>query len=75
MLLLPEADATGAREAAERLLRAFRDFAWPQRAVTVSIGVAQAAWGDTAADLIQRADKALYAAKDAGRNQAVVAVP
>jgi diguanylate cyclase (GGDEF)-like protein len=75
VLLLPEADAAGAREAAERLLHAFRDFAWPQRAVTVSIGVAQAAWGDTAADLIQRADKALYAAKNAGRNQAVVAVP
>jgi diguanylate cyclase (GGDEF)-like protein len=75
VLLLSETDAAGAREVAERLLHAFRDFAWPQRAVTVSIGVAQAACGDTAAELIQRADKALYAAKNAGRNQAVVAVP
>src|SRR5690606_10919362 len=65
VLLLPEADAAGAREVAERILHAFRGFAWPQRAVTVSIGVAQAVSGDTAADLIQRADAALYAAKRA----------
>jgi diguanylate cyclase (GGDEF)-like protein len=75
VLLLPEADAAGAREAAERILHAFRDFAWPQRAVTVSIGVTQATCGDTAADLVQRADTALYAAKNAGRNQVVVATP
>ncbi|MGN6329949.1 MAG: diguanylate cyclase domain-containing protein [Rhodanobacter sp.] len=73
VLLLPEADAAGAREVAERILHAFRGFAWPQRAVTVSIGVAQAVSGDTAADLIQRADAALYAAKRAGRDQAAMA--
>ncbi len=36
--------------------------------VTISLGVAQARSGDTAESLISRADRALYAAKKAGRN-------
>ena len=36
--------------------------------VTVSVGVARLHGGETAASFIQRADMALYAAKDAGRN-------
>jgi diguanylate cyclase (GGDEF)-like protein len=69
VVLLPNTEAAGAHEAAERILHAFRGFAWPQRAVTVSIGVAQAACADDAADLVRRADAALYAAKHAGRNR------
>jgi diguanylate cyclase (GGDEF)-like protein len=38
-------------------------------AVTVSIGVAEAADGDDVTSLFNRADNALYAAKEAGRNQ------
>jgi diguanylate cyclase (GGDEF)-like protein len=37
-------------------------------AVTVSAGLAELAGGDTMASLIERADKALYLAKGAGRN-------
>ena len=36
---------------------------------TISIGLAAYRSGDTAHDLIARADAALYAAKDAGRNK------
>lgn len=37
-------------------------------AITISLGVAQFRPGETAADLLQRADACLYAAKRAGRN-------
>lgn len=73
VLLLPDTDATAAGEVAARVLMAFRGFAWPQRAVTVSIGLAQAVPGDTAMDLIERADAALYDAKHAGRDRAATA--
>ncbi len=73
VLLLPATDAVTAGEVAVRVLNAFRAVAWPHRAVTISIGVAQAAPGDDAVGLIQRADAALYEAKDTGRDRAVTA--
>ncbi|MFN4297075.1 MAG: GGDEF domain-containing protein [Brevundimonas sp.] len=42
-------------------------------AVTVSIGLAQKLPGDTAVDLMGRADEALYASKHAGRNRVTCA--
>lgn len=72
-LLLPDTAVAGANEVAARILDAFRGYAWPQRLVTISIGVAQSARGDDAQDLIRRADAALYGAKNSGRNRAVTA--
>ena len=40
----------------------------PALAVTVSVGVAEVADGDTAASLMERVDLALYRAKESGRD-------
>ena len=45
--------------------------AWEALTITVSIGVSAWCKGDTAAALVGRADKALYAAKGAGKNRVV----
>ncbi len=42
--------------------------------LTVSIGVAQFAPGETLASLMERCDRALYAAKRRGRNRTVTEV-
>jgi diguanylate cyclase len=41
----------------------------PIGGVTISIGVAESAPGDTADGSIERADQALYKSKEAGRNR------
>ncbi len=43
----------------------------PGRSVTISIGVTRLVAGDTLSSLLRRADEALYAAKDGGRNRVV----
>jgi diguanylate cyclase (GGDEF)-like protein len=77
-VLLPRADAATARRAAERLRQALADteIAWKQQPlrVTVSIGVAVADDPDeTPAEVLERADRALYQAKGTGRNRSVLA--
>lgn len=69
-LLLPDTGASGGHRVAQRVLEAFRAWDWPQRPVTVSIGIAGVQPGDSANTLIARADAALYAAKSAGRDRA-----
>jgi len=72
-ILLPGDGIHGARELAERLRRAFEcnpahigNVIIP---VTVSIGISSLRTDDMTADApLRRADEALYAAKDAGRN-------
>ena len=74
--LLPDTGADGALEAAEKLRAAIARVTLPgiDRAVTASVGAA--VYPHTAADpesLLRLADRALYAAKAAGRNRAAVA--
>jgi len=72
LVFLPQTEIPSAQAAAERLRQHVA--AWTLEpdhlTVTVSIGVAQAAAEDEAFDdLLIRADRALYAAKTAGRNR------
>ena len=73
MVFLPHADPLGALDAAERIRARVAQLRleWKGRSVraTVSVGVAALDLShDSLASLIQDADLALYAAKDAGRN-------
>ena len=62
-ILMPSSDETNAIACAERVRQRVAD-----DGVTISIGVAVAAPGDTPADLIGRADRCLYGAKADGKN-------
>lgn len=73
--LLPDTDALAGIQVAGRINRRFRDEPWPLRAVTVSIGVAEAHPGDSRDSLVARADTALYAAKHGGRDRVELAPP
>ena len=75
-VILPETDAKGAFVLAETLKAAVRDLqlehqASEKKIVTISIGVATADGSGTleAAQLVRRADEALYGAKAAGRDR------
>ncbi len=78
VVLLPDTDASGAHAIASDLLAAVRGLAithaaWELGIVTVSIGLAVSS-PQTLIDparLIERADQALYAAKQAGRDRAM----
>jgi diguanylate cyclase (GGDEF)-like protein len=77
-VILPDVEKAQAWNVAERIRRAFaaRTFhpqAGPGVSVTVSIGLAQLNPGEAPADLIRRADQALYRAKNQGKNQVVMA--
>ena len=76
-VLLPYSDKELAYKTAEHLGKALDDLAIPHKSspvadhVTVSMGVAtvQPRQGFTPAQLMERADQALYAAKNAGRHR------
>ncbi len=77
VVVMPETNLSAAVTVAERmrhsvaaepfLIQALGE----QRPITVSIGVAVATAGDTVDSLLQRADEALYEAKNGGRNKVV----
>lgn len=69
IVILPETDIEDAMNLAERIRTGIKETSIDDMAVTVSIGVATLEIEDkNIDDLIRRADKALYAAKEAGRN-------
>jgi diguanylate cyclase (GGDEF)-like protein/PAS domain S-box-containing protein len=72
LLLLAETDAEGASEVAERVRAAIEAESGSHgHAITVSVGVAQRFEAEGLDALLRRADGALYAAKQAGRNRVV----
>ena len=82
-MILPGVDGPAAAAIAERLRGAIqaREFehryAPPSRQVTISVGVAARRCGESmgAKPLVAEADRALYAAKHAGRNRVRLATP
>ena len=71
-VILPETPIDGARQSSERIRKAVeRESVSVGKAdlnITVSIGAAEVMPGESVSQLIERADGALYASKDAGRN-------
>jgi diguanylate cyclase (GGDEF)-like protein len=76
-VFFPETDAETARIVCERVRRmvAEEPVPWESAAIPITVSAGIAAWepGDTAEALLARADAALYAAKNAGRNRVIVA--
>ena len=72
IVVCPDTRAAEAVVLAERLAQALRATSLPVAGtVTASFGVAQAVPGEAARQLIDRADRALYQAKEAGRDRVV----
>ncbi|MDQ7912861.1 diguanylate cyclase [Pseudomonas sp. 102515] len=68
-ILLPGADLTAAHLVAERCRVAVANHAWSRRPITLSVGLVTHGAGMDAYTLTEGADRALYAAKGAGRNR------
>ena len=74
-VLVPETDAAGAAVVAERIrgeLGGLHFLLAHPHTVTASFGVAQLRETESGGDVLQRADRALYRAKEHGRNRVVV---
>jgi two-component system cell cycle response regulator len=70
VVLMPGTDAPGALKASERLREAVERYQWPLRSVTASFGTATTTPETrTASNLVDEADRALYASKQQGRNR------
>lgn len=68
-LLMPHTPMAAARSAMQRLLEAIRAHDWEGLRVTASSGLTDFRPGDTPQTMLERADRALYAAKAAGRDR------
>lgn len=70
IILLTETGIEGAQNMAERYRSIVENWNFPiESKITISLGVSQFHSSDNAETLIKRADKALYNAKNGGRNQ------
>lgn len=71
-ILLPNTASEGAYIVAERLRSAIEVTSWPRRVITASIGVASLdKMTQSSSELVDKADRALYKAKEQGRNRVV----
>jgi diguanylate cyclase (GGDEF)-like protein len=70
LLILPHTTCAEALNVSSRIEQSVRELSIPGDVMplTISIGLTQAASGEIAGPLLARADKALYTAKNAGRN-------
>lgn len=74
VMLCPDCDNTSAARRAEEIRFALSQIAQPmlnQKCITASFGVTEIQLGDTPETMLRRADRALYQAKDSGRNRVV----
>jgi diguanylate cyclase len=73
VILLPETDLARARQLAENLRRSIEQAEFHFRnkrvPITISCGLSEFRHGDSTSTVFDRADKALYRAKEAGRNR------
>ncbi len=76
ILIMPETDRQAAFTVAEKLREAIAEMGFTYRGepvrITVSIGVTEFAGTDSGDSAFQRADQAMYQAKEAGRNQTIL---
>jgi diguanylate cyclase (GGDEF)-like protein len=72
-VLLPQTDAEGARQVAERLRSEFREEHGLPDQVTASFGISSYPHSGSAEELLISADVCLYQAKEGGRDRVVVA--
>ncbi|MFG1477819.1 diguanylate cyclase [Xanthobacter sp. V4C-4] len=76
VVLLPHASGEAALALADRMRRVLRDTVFEDlsdgRAVTASVGVAEAGPSETLGEVIHRADVMVYAAKRAGRDRSLL---
>jgi two-component system, cell cycle response regulator len=76
LILLPQQDASGGAATAENLRLALQQARFaPVDSLTASFGVAAYHPGEALQDWIARTDRALYTAKESGRNRVNVAPP
>ncbi len=74
VILLPETDSTSAAKVAEKLRNVVENIEFLHRKetvrITISLGVTEAVPGDkNHQEVFSRMDKAMYTAKNAGRNR------
>ncbi|SNZ07164.1 diguanylate cyclase (GGDEF) domain-containing protein [Persephonella hydrogeniphila] len=76
VILAPETDINGLKILAEKLRKAIEDYNFEKVGkVTASFGITEAIPEDTVDSVVRRADEALYAAKERGRNRVEIILP